>query len=37
LTGWPVFFLFTLAAAVPGMVILLVLRPWRDRAGMVAK
>jgi PAT family beta-lactamase induction signal transducer AmpG len=36
-TGWPVFFLLTLAAAVPGMVILLVLRPWRDRAGMVAE
>tara|TARA_B100001123_G_scaffold322463_2_gene361829 strand:+ start:1247 stop:2500 length:1254 start_codon:yes stop_codon:yes gene_type:complete len=36
-TGWPVFFLLTLVAAVPGMAILLVLRPWRDRAGMVAK
>ena len=36
-TGWPTFFLLTLAAAVPGMVLLLVLRPWRDRAGMVTK
>ena len=34
--GWPSFFLLTLAAAVPGMVLLLVLRPWRDRTGMVA-
>ncbi len=35
-TGWPTFFLITLAAAVPGMILLLVLRPWRDRTGMVA-
>ena len=36
-TAWPTFFLLTLVAAVPGMVLLLVLRPWRDRTGMVAK
>ena len=36
-TGWPMFFLLTLVAAAPGMVLLLVLRPWRDRTGIVAK
>ena len=36
LTGWPTFFLITLAAAAPGMILLLVLRPWRDRTGIVA-
>jgi PAT family beta-lactamase induction signal transducer AmpG len=35
--GWPTFFLITLAAGVPGLVLLMILRPWRDRKGIVAK
>ena len=34
--GWPAFFLMTLVAALPGMLLLLALRPWRVRSGMVA-
>jgi len=32
-TGWPVFFLITVAAAVPGMMLLPVFAPWSKAAG----
>ena len=35
-TGWPVFFLITLAAAVPGMLLLPLLAPWRRSSPLVA-
>ena len=35
-TGWPVFFLITLAAAVPGMLLLPVFAPWRGASRLAA-
>ena len=35
-TGWPVFFLITLAAAVPGMLLLPVFAPWSSASRLAA-
>ncbi len=35
-TGWPVFFLITLAAAIPGMLLLPVFAPWNGQSRLTA-